>query len=160
MAEQRSVAVVDRELMLALVACSFDEGPTNRFWAKVDQRTHENDGCWIWTGALSDEGYGNFSIVLDGRERTVRAHRVAWFFWHQAAMDEDHYLDHFLATPTGNCAGRFCVNPAHLEPVPKHVNDARRTGYTSKIGQRTARDELLLARENRQRELALQKENT
>ncbi len=154
MGEQRWVAVVDPDLMLALVACSYDEEPTNRFWAKVDKRTTDDDQCWIWTGALSSEGYGNFSIVLDGRQRTVRAHRVAWFFWHQSTIADDHYLDHFLAVPGGTCRGRFCVNPAHLEPVTKEQNDARATGHTSAVGQRYARAEHLLERDNRQLALA------
>lgn len=154
MGEQRWVAVVDRELMLALVDASFDEAPTSRFWGKVDRRCTDTDTCWVWTGALSGEGYGNFSITLNGRERTVRAHRVAWFFHHQATIDDDHYLDHYLAVPDGRCGGRFCVNPAHLEPVPKHVNDSRATGYTAAIGQRTRRDEHIAARNQREREEA------
>lgn len=138
MSEQRWSAVVDPDLIPLLLEASYDAGPTERFWSKVDKRTSPGDDCWIWTAALSDEGYGNFSIRLDGRERTVRAHRVAWIFYHQLGREPDHYLDHRL-TPSGVCKGRFCVNPDHLEPVPKHVNDERSTGATSKIGQRHAR---------------------
>lgn len=134
MSEQRWLAVVDAELIGLLVDASFDEAPQARFWAKVDKR----GDCWIWTGALSDEGYGNFSIALAGRRRVVRAHRVAWFFYYQSAIDPTHYLDHYL-TPLALCVGRFCVNPTHLEPVPKHVNDARAAGATPKATQRYRR---------------------
>jgi hypothetical protein len=45
-----------------------------RFWAKVDK----SGECWIWTGALNRQGYGQ---AWDG-ERTRLAHRVAWELEH------------------------------------------------------------------------------
>lgn len=44
--------------------------PADRLWAKVDQ-TGE---CWLWTGAHSPRGYGNFN----NRGVTVFVHRLAW----------------------------------------------------------------------------------
>ena len=40
-----------------------------RFWAKVNKRA---DGCWIWTGALTDTGHGRYNFDGD----TVRVHRL------------------------------------------------------------------------------------
>lgn len=145
---ERWSAVINADLIPLLVEASYDYEPTTRFWAKVDKRTAAGDDCWVWTGALSDEGYGNFSIILAGRRHVVRAHRVAWFFHHQASLEADLYLDHFL-TPALQCHGRFCVNPSHLEPVPKHINDERSTGATSKVGQRYRRTLVLEARDLR-----------
>lgn len=139
MTEQRWVAVVNAELMLALVDIALnDERIAERFWAKVNRDVAGADDCWIWTGALSSEGYGNFSVRIDGRERTVRAHRMAWFLTYPKPLEFGQYLDHYLA-PAGLCRGRYCVNPAHLEPVTKEVNDARATGATSAYRQRAVR---------------------
>lgn len=33
--------------------------------------------CWIWTGAIADDGYGRFWISRNGRQRVVRPHRYA-----------------------------------------------------------------------------------
>lgn len=37
-----------------------------------------NSGCWLWTGSLFRNGYGKFSVVIDGKRSTQYAHRVAW----------------------------------------------------------------------------------
>lgn len=69
-----------------------------RFMAMV-QRT---DGCWIWTGARNQFGYGMFSV----EHRARPAHR--WSY------------EYFIGEiPTGleclhTCDFRNCVNPDHL----------------------------------------------
>ena len=45
-----------------------------RFWKHVDVLTNDCDSCWIWTGAVRDDGYGRFFV--GNKER--RAHWVAW----------------------------------------------------------------------------------
>lgn len=153
MGQPRWTAVVNVELMERLVGVVGDPLLQERFWAKVDKRTIDyEDDCWIWRGALSSEGYGNFSLNLaPGREnrRVVRAHRVAWFITHPQPLTWQEYLDHLFPV----CRGRYCVNPMHLEPVDKAENDRRATGTTSAVHQRARRSEHLLERDLR--ELAL-----
>ncbi|WP_228767761.1 hypothetical protein, partial [Pasteurella multocida] len=33
--------------------------------------------CHFWTGSISDDGYGRFWLMRDGRQRVVRPHRYA-----------------------------------------------------------------------------------
>lgn len=147
MSQPRWTSIVDVALMEGLCVVLAATGIQERFFAKVDRRTidHE-DECWIWLGALSSEGYGNFSVRVDGRERTVRAHRVAWFMQTLRPLERYHYLDHLIPV----CRGRYCVNPLHLEPVDKAENDRRATGTTSASTQRVRRYEHLLERDHRQ----------
>jgi hypothetical protein len=56
-----------------------------RFQDKVVLPPATEDGspgpmCWLWRGAVADDGYGRFSITRDGVEHTVKPHRyaVAW----------------------------------------------------------------------------------
>lgn len=84
--------------------------PTERFWPKVDK----TDGCWLWTAALSDGGYGVFGI---GGRRVVHAHRFA-YQQRVGPIPEGLHLDHL-------CRVRNCVNPDHLEPVT-HAENVRR----------------------------------
>ena len=87
--------------------------PAQRFWAKVDKIP---GGCWVWAGAISSCGYGNF--LHDGK--TWRAHR-----WSYAAIvgsvPDGLVLDHL-------CRNRACVNPDHLEPVVQRENVMRGIG--------------------------------
>ncbi len=52
----------------------------DRFWSHVVKGPCEAD-CWIWTGAIGDDGYGRFwvqSRLHQMQPRVLRPHRVAW----------------------------------------------------------------------------------
>lgn len=85
----------------------------DRFWAKVEKTAT----CWLWRGAISADGYGNFGLE-DGR--TGSAHRVS-YEWIVGPIPEGAVIDHL-------CRVRTCVNPAHLEPVTNAVNLQRGVG--------------------------------
>lgn len=91
---------------------------SDRFWGKV---AVQPNGCWLWTGALNDHGYGRFKI---GRNSNVRAHRYSYEL---AGNTPCELLDHICHTqdktcPGGACVHRRCVNPAHLEPTTRRAN--------------------------------------
>jgi hypothetical protein len=81
-----------------------------KFWERVDKRP---DGCWIWTGSLTDDGYGN--VWFDGK--CQGAHCVAYELTF-GPIPEGLELDH-------KCHVRACCNPDHLEPVT-HAENMKR----------------------------------
>lgn len=87
-----------------------DEWSVEAFWQKVEK---QDNGCWIWTGAKVQNGYGQ--VRIDGT--LLLAHRVAWWMshgeWPKVADHDCHNQDTTCAGgPT--CPHRACVNPAHL----------------------------------------------
>lgn len=83
---------------------------TARFWSYVDK----SGECWLWTGALTHDGYGRFRLGYDH----VMAHR--WAYEHEIGpIPEGLVLDHVVAR---GCSHRNCVRPAHLEPVTDQEN--------------------------------------
>lgn len=80
-------------------------------------------GCWIWTGSTHPiHGYGRFR----SGPRSVQAHRFAYeAFRGEASADME--CDHL-------CRVRGCVNPAHLEMVPKAENIRRGKWGTHQSG--------------------------
>lgn len=70
-------------------------------------KTKEN-GCWIWTGHISRQGYGYFGKQL--------AHRLIYAKTNKLIPGLE--LDHL-------CHNRTCVNPDHLEQVTHHENILR-----------------------------------
>ncbi len=65
-------------------------------------------GCWEWTGALKQNGYGAVAIFV-GKQREVLAHRYIWHVL-RGPLSKDLQLHH-------KCENRRCVNPDHLEPL-------------------------------------------
>lgn len=47
-----------------------------RFWSYVVKGPAEND-CWIWTGAIADDGYGRFWTSTPDGQKVIRPHRYA-----------------------------------------------------------------------------------
>lgn len=74
---------------------------SERFEAKYFKEP--NTGCWLWTGAVGADGYGNFG--LDDRT-TARAHRFSYEIQHGKITHGACVLHH--------CDTPLCVNPAHL----------------------------------------------
>lgn len=71
-----------------------------RFFTKISPEP--NSGCWIWTGAISNRGYGDFNF----HKKTNRAHRVSWNL-HYGEIPNSMNVLH-------KCDVRLCVNPRHL----------------------------------------------
>lgn len=91
------------------------------------QYSVNEDGCWMWTGAVWRNGYGKPSTKLhDSR----LAHRV-FYTEHVGPIPPGRDLDHKCHNADSSCRGgvdcphRRCVNPSHLEPTSRHTNLTR-----------------------------------
>ncbi len=99
-----------------------------RFWAKVVRGPGTRD-CWLWVGAISDDGYGRFWLRRDGRQRAVRPHRYAVAAVHGLALDESDVVEHVV------CDNPICVR-AELDPTTGHVWPSTQAANLARMGQR------------------------
>jgi hypothetical protein len=70
----------------------------SRFWKNVDK----TDGCWNWTGTLTEKGYGRFKTST----KNWRAHRLSYEM-HCGAVPDGMQVLH-------ECDNPSCVRPDHL----------------------------------------------
>lgn len=92
-----------------------------RFWSRVDR----SNGCWVWTGSKSADGYGRFysgGILLF-------AHRISAVLG-GLGLTGGLVIDHL-------CRNRACCNPGHLEPVTHRENTLRGEGITARHAKQT-----------------------
>jgi hypothetical protein len=80
-----------------------------RFWRRVEKRA---DGCWIWTGAITDSEHGRYDVDGDMQ----RVHRLTWILARERDIPETimwkgeqkpTVIRHLL------CDNKPCCNPAH-----------------------------------------------
>lgn len=96
-------------------------------------------GCWVYTGAVGDQGYGSFTARY---LRTVYAHRASYLIF-KGDIPRGWTIDHTCHNKSGcnagsHCVHRRCVNPDHLEAVPVGVNTRRSPNtLATKWGSRT-----------------------
>lgn len=75
------------------VAAVRDQVEVARFGAKVVRGPGPAD-CWLWTGAIADDGYGRFWIRRNGVVRVVRPHRYALALALQVGLDDVEVAEH------------------------------------------------------------------
>lgn len=98
---------------------------TDRFWARVAK----TEGCWIWTGGTTGEGYGDLTY----QRRRHLAHRFAWQLTNARSIPEGVVVRH-------RCDNPPCVRPEHLElgTTAQNVRDSyarrRRTTGNPTLG--------------------------
>ncbi len=84
-----------------------------RFWRYVVKGPADTD-CWLWTGAVGDDGYGRFWTSLPGgRQRTMRPQRFLWRELTGEDLPPDVLLLHRCDIP-------LCVH-VELDPHLSHL---------------------------------------
>lgn len=83
----------------------------------LSAKTIEADGCLIFTGCISSDGYGMMRVKTEEGWRGRKTHRIAWVL-RNGPIPEGMVIDHL-------CGTRGCVNPDHMEIVSQSVNAKR-----------------------------------
>lgn len=73
-------------------------------------------GCWEWTGYKRPNGYGNTSVIINGRCQECSVHRLAAYVWNGFDLRSPLQIRH-------TCDHRFCINPQHLLPGTSQDNE-------------------------------------
>lgn len=97
-----------------------------RFFAKVD-KGEEFDDCWLWRGALDEDGYGKFRLP-DGSVKGV--HIISWEMASETKAPDGWHIDHL-------CRIHNCLRPEHLEAVPHSENVMRGESFAAKNARKT-----------------------
>lgn len=91
-----------------------------------------DNGCWEWTAAINNMGYGTF-----GQAPGVKVYAHRWAYQHFIGpIPEGTVLDHVCHTTDPHCDDgllcrhRRCCNPHHLEPVSAAENTWRSKAAT------------------------------
>lgn len=109
------------ELRLCACGCGARTKAKGRKWLRGHNRLSppaldlvevDANGCWLWQGTLTHDGYGMY--------RGARAHRSLYEYF-VGPIPDGLVIDHL-------CRVRSCVNPEHLEPATVRENTLRGEG--------------------------------
>lgn len=98
----------------------------------LTKRNIDANGCWLWTGSLTDGGYGYSSVNYKRKLVHITSYELF-----KGPVPEGLRLDHLcpkLFNLTDKAARRFirrCFNPDHLEPVTHGENIRRGAAQTT-----------------------------
>lgn len=100
---------------IAIQQRSQNVSPTRlRFFLRLNWAEIESEAsCWLWAGACAD----GYPMLRNNGGPSDTAHRFSYERFMQEIPDGWH-VDHL-------CGNRHCVNPQHLEAVPRQVNILR-----------------------------------
>jgi hypothetical protein len=82
-------------------------------------------GCWTVSGYVGPGMYPTITVTRDGVRSRPNAHRAVYLEL-VGAIPGDHDVDHL-------CRNKRCVNPDHLEAVPRAEN-LRRGAHWWELG--------------------------
>jgi hypothetical protein len=92
--------------------------------AKFLSKIRIEGDCWLWIGALTDDGYG--LVNINGTSK--RAHRVVF----EAQVRKLSSKELLSAT----CGNRNCVNPAHMEIIsPENLRCRNQAAHNATLSQ-------------------------
>jgi hypothetical protein len=100
-------------------------------------KVEKTEGCWLWTGSVSPDGYGR----MWRNRKLIGAHRLSWEL-HNGPVPDGLQVLH-------NCPGgdnRACVNPAHLflgtnaDKIAKGRQPRGEDFATSRLNEASVRD--------------------
>ncbi|WP_235830850.1 hypothetical protein [Arthrobacter cheniae] len=94
-------------------------GEADRFWEKVVKGPRPQD-CWIWTGAVADDGYGRFWVARDGEQRALRPQRYAYEHFTGETLHSGVALMHVCDVPL--CVHASAGGETHLLPGTQALN--------------------------------------
>jgi hypothetical protein len=87
---------------------------THRFWSHVVKGPAADD-CWLWTGAIADDGYGRFWTHDGVQQKAVRPQRYAYELVTGQDLTNDVMVLHSCDVPT-------CVH-ADVDPLVSHLRE-------------------------------------
>ena len=88
----------------------------DRMMSKV-RRPDDPDGCWLFQGALDQNGHGNVYVKRNGKKTCDKAHKVSYDHHNRKPLPPGLVHRH-------TCDVANCVNPRHLEPGTQRMNVA------------------------------------
>lgn len=103
-----------------------------------DVNTLDHKSCWLWKGALNEQGYGIAKRMVEGKSYGSLIHRVSWYLLY-GKIKEGMVIDHTCHDPSicssgVKCEHRRCFNPYHLQSITIVENIKRGASTRGNVG--------------------------
>lgn len=97
----------------------------------LDNIEVDSNGCWLWLGRITYNGYG----ILYFRGTNRFAHRIA-YQWLVGSIPNNLQCDHYRMNDDPTRCSRGCCNPDHIQLVSPSTNSRRSPVHRARARQR------------------------
>jgi hypothetical protein len=101
-----------------VLKCPLNPSEKSKIERSVRKHTRFDGHCFIWTGQMSRDGYGQIRFMFRAKRIKVAVHRLVFFLHESRYLSPEMHVSHI-------CHVKNCITYTHLSYESQRINNNR-----------------------------------